>query len=114
MPLTAFGTLINFILLELWIALGSLAAVVAYRLLTGRINIRGLLNDKSTGKIDPGRVQLLVTTLMVAAAYLAPPGGFADIRTQVGVGSLLGASNFFYLIQKYRALVPERGERHER
>jgi len=44
---------------------------------------------------------------MVAAAYLAAPGGFADIRTQAGVGSLLGASNFFYLIQKYRALASE-------
>jgi hypothetical protein len=99
----AVDTLVEFIKFELWALLGGVAAVVAYQLLTGHINMQGLLNDKQTGKIDPGRIQLLVSTLVVAAAYLGDPHAFADLTTQAGAGAVLGGSNIFYLVQKYRS-----------
>jgi hypothetical protein len=101
----ASKALSDFIEFELWALLGGLVAVVAYQLLTRRINTNGLLNDKSTGNLDPGRVQLLVTTLVVAAAYLADPDTLTDFSAQAGASALLGTSNIFYLIQKYRALL---------
>jgi hypothetical protein len=104
MPLNSFSTLSDFIDFELWMLLGGLAAVVGYQLLTGRINTRGLLNDKRTKLIDPGRVQLLAATLVAAAAYLGDRDAFADPSVQTAAGGLLGASNVFYLIQKFRSM----------
>ena len=49
--------------------------------------------------------ELLVTTLFAAAAYLADRDAFSDLSTQVGAGALLGASNLFYLVRKYRSLL---------
>lgn len=104
MPLDAFSALSDFIEFELWALLGGLAAVVGHQLLTGRINTRGLLSDKQTKSIDPGRVQLLVATLVAATAYLGDPGAFTDPSVQTAAGGLLGASNIFYLVQKYRSM----------
>jgi hypothetical protein len=49
----------------------GLAFLVGYGLLTSRINMRGLLLDKSgPGGVRPERVQLMLTTMAVAAKYL--------------------------------------------
>jgi hypothetical protein len=57
---------------EMFFVLTALAATVAYRLLTGRINTAGLLRDKVSGRaISPGRLQLLVVTLVVAVYFVA-------------------------------------------
>ena len=49
----------------------ALAFLVAYGLLTSRINVQGLLLDKSgTGRLRPERLQLLVATLGFAAKYI--------------------------------------------
>jgi hypothetical protein len=51
--------------------LGLLAATLAYRTLTRRINLRHLLARKDGGDgVSPERVQLLVTTLALAAQYI--------------------------------------------
>lgn len=55
---------------ELWLLLGGLALVVGYQLLTGRINMQGLLDDKVSRKPSPGRVQLLVFTVAGAGYYI--------------------------------------------
>jgi len=99
----AVEVLIEFVEIETWLLLGGFATVVAYQLLSGRINLAGLLEDKRTRQLDPARVQLLVTTLIVALAYLANPTGF-DLSAQTVTGGVLGLSNIFYLVQKYRAL----------
>ena len=101
----AVNSLATFIEFELWAILGSLAAVVAYQMVARHINTQGLLNDKRTKTIDPGRVQLLLATLTTAVAYLANPHAFADVSVQAGAGTALGASNVFYLIKKYRSLI---------
>ncbi len=65
---------------EFTVFLFGLAAIVAFRLLTGAINTRGLLFhvDPGTGKKDfsPERVQLVFLTLLTAGYYvLSFPGG---------------------------------------
>lgn len=50
-----------------------LAVIVGYRLLTGRIITKGLLldkQDKSGGKFSPGRLQLLMATILVAIYFV--------------------------------------------
>jgi len=50
----------------------GLAAIVAYQLLTGQINLQGILQRKDgTGQTSPERIQLLLATLAAAARYLA-------------------------------------------
>jgi hypothetical protein len=58
--------------IEVWGFLGLLAAVVAYRLLTRQINLRGLLQRKNGSDVlSPERVQLLIATLAVSGKYLS-------------------------------------------
>ncbi|MGR3309723.1 MAG: hypothetical protein ACUZ77_03015 [Candidatus Brocadiales bacterium] len=47
-----------FVRYEIWFLLLGFALVIAYQILTGKINTKGLLLDKETGKLSPGRVQL--------------------------------------------------------
>jgi hypothetical protein len=65
-----------------------LAAMLAYRMLTRRINLRSLLarKDGSDG-VSPERVQLLLTTLALAARYIrdathATNGALPDVSPQ--------------------------------
>lgn len=49
----------------------AMAALVAYRMLTSQINVRGLLLDKTgSGKVTPARVQLMIATIVVAGKFL--------------------------------------------
>ena len=99
--------LIPFIRLEVWLTLGGLALVVAYKMLTGPINMRGLLDDKVSGALSPGRVQLLVFTVVGAGYYLllaierAPSGKLPDIPEEVLL--LVGGSQLVYLGGKARS-----------
>jgi len=87
--------------------LGSLFVIITMRLLTGGINVHGVLRTKSpTGEdtISPARIQLLVFTLAAAGTYL---GWALEAR---GTGRMpkvpeswvvtLGGSNLFYLGSK--------------
>ena len=66
---------------ELGAFMSALAVLVAYQLLTGRINTAGLLRFKTDGDqtiqrgISPARIQLLVVTALAAAASLS---GFGE------------------------------------
>jgi hypothetical protein len=86
---------------EVWLFTVALAAIVSYRLLTGRINTDGLLQDKScAGGFSPCRLQLLLSTVSLALYYLAQvfsqpnPSNFPDLPTELLVG--LGASHTLY------------------
>jgi len=58
--------------IEVWCFLSLLGAIVAYRLLTRQINLRGLLLRKNgSGLLSPERVQLLIATLAVSGKYLS-------------------------------------------
>jgi hypothetical protein len=49
----------------------GLAALIAFRMLTGQINLRNLLRRKDGGrKVSPERVQLLLTTIFLSVSYL--------------------------------------------
>ena len=95
---------------EIWILLSAIVAVVAYRLLTGAINMRGLLRDKMSERaVSPGRLQLLMTTVGGALYYLTlvlsntKPGEFPEIPKELLLA--LGGSHAFYLAGKFSSLL---------
>jgi len=91
---------------EMWFFLVGLLLVVGFRLLTGKINTRGLIRDKITGQLSPGRIQLLIMTIGGAAYYgfqivsQTPPYGFPELPPEVLY--LVGGSNAAYLAGKMR------------
>jgi hypothetical protein len=49
-----------------------LAAIVAFKMLTGRIHLSGLLARKQDGgQVSPERIQLLLATMAMGAKYLS-------------------------------------------
>jgi len=65
------NTLATILRYELILLLAVLALIVGYRMLTQQINVTGLLVDKTGGRaISPGRIQLLLVTMSIAAYYL--------------------------------------------
>ena len=62
--------LATFVELEVWFLLGGLALIVGYKMLTGRINTSGLLEDKERRSLSPSRIQLLLLTFIGAGTYL--------------------------------------------
>ena len=69
--------MVNIVKIAIWegyIFLFALLGIVVLRVLTGSIRTRGLIAGR-TGKgsvfVSAGRVQLLITTLAAAAAYLS-------------------------------------------
>lgn len=83
--------------------LAAFAAVIAWQLLSGRINMQGLFNDKVTGGFSPGRVQLLFLSLLVAGEYLIRIAAAADTSPLMLPApsettlALFGGSGLFYL-----------------
>ncbi|MFB3078347.1 MAG: hypothetical protein ACE1Y4_10105 [Lysobacterales bacterium] len=81
--------------------LGSLAVIVGFKLLSGSINVAGLLADKETGAFSPGRLQLLLATLGGALFYFSQivsaddPSALPPVPTELLL--LLGGSNLGYL-----------------
>lgn len=60
------AALMTFARYEIEVLLGTLAAIVAFQILTGKINTKGLLSDEN-GVFSPGRLQLLLVTLACAS-----------------------------------------------
>src|ERR1700747_2417597 len=97
--------LITALTATLWFGLLGLLVLVAWRLLTGRMNTNALLYARDRdGKLSfsPERVQLLAITLAVAAQYLGQvsqdPSQLPDISpTWLYV---LGGSHTVYLSAK--------------
>lgn len=97
----------------------SLFAIISIRMMTGGINVYGVLRTKSpTGdhSISPARVQLLISTLAAAGIYL---GWAVEAR---GTGKMpevpeswlvtLGGSQVFYLGSKAFAFFGNRLRLH--
>jgi hypothetical protein len=87
---------------ELLILLVGLGVLITYGLLTGTINMSGLLLDKTSGRaISPGRLQLLIVTLTIALYYLLmvidskDTGKLPDLPNEFLVA--LGGSHVLYL-----------------
>ena len=84
--------------------LSALAAVVVYQMLTGAINVSGLLTQKDgTGQTSPERIQLLLATLAAGASYLAEvakntSGTMPDISPNWLY--LMGGSSGLYVLRK--------------
>lgn len=89
---------------EVILFLGGLAAIIAYRLLTGGINTQYLLYGKQkdgSRYFSPARVQLLLFTIGTAMFYLSGvlqkrnSGNLPDIPAETL--ALLGGSHAIYL-----------------
>ena len=106
---------------EVVLFLTALALIVAYQLLTGKINMRRLLFAKGrsaagpstrrrTSGLSPSRIQLLIVSIGVAIYLLAEalrdPSRFPEIPT--GLLLLMAGSEFLYLTRKANNLMPLR------
>ena len=87
--------------LILIVFLGSLIAIVLFKLLAGSINLVGVLNDKETHSFSPGRLQLLLATFGGAAFYFSQiasmknPSAMPSVPPELLV--IVGGSNLLYL-----------------
>jgi len=98
---------------EMIFLLGGLCVIVLWRLFTGGIRLNLLLyGDDSTGQIffSPGRLQLLMITLLVALRFvlevIGDPSAFPRIPNAWLVA--LGGSHVVYLAAKAQALLSGR------
>ncbi|MEI9948719.1 MAG: hypothetical protein WDO74_06980 [Pseudomonadota bacterium] len=80
----------------------ALAALIAFRLLNGRISTHGLINDRETGGVSALRIQMLIATAIAGASYAAAihrqttsqfPPVDADLL------ALVSGSNGFVIVQ---------------
>jgi len=98
---------------EVTLFLAALIGVVAFQLMTGRINTRKLLSAKTgnaRGGISPERVQLLISTLAAAAYYVMQVSGSARSGQLPDIPATwpaaIGGSNLIYLAGKaYGSLI---------
>lgn len=82
--------------------LAVLLALVAYRLLTGRIRTAGLLTGPAGAALQPDRVQSLYLTLLTAAAYVALcTRAGALVEPPLLLLAAQGGSQVLYLIGKF-------------
>jgi hypothetical protein len=101
------GTLSTILRYEMSFLLMGLGVIIAYRLLTGQINTRGLLRDKVGGRrLSPGRLQMLIVTLFMAI-YLVVEVCQTQKLPSVPHEYLLalGGSHLFYLGGKVYGLL---------
>lgn len=92
----------------LWI--GAIAAIVTWKLFTGAIDLRGLLQgDRADGGtyFSPGRAQLLVVTTLFSVhlvmQVMGQPSQFPKIPHELL--AVLGGSQAAYLVGKARAML---------
>ena len=100
---------------EVVVILGLLLIAVLFLLLTGRIRLAGLFDDKSTGRFDPGRLQVLVSTGVMVVLLLVQFGSKSSQPKLTLPSSdllyLLGGSQGVYLVRKYFQSFPKaKGE----
>jgi hypothetical protein len=101
------NTLSTVVRYEVFFVLTALAVIIAYRLLTRQINTNGLLRDKVGGRaISPGRLQLLIVTLLIATYYVAQVFQTQKLPNMPQEYLLaLGGSHIFYLGGKVYGLL---------
>lgn len=94
---------IDFLRWNLLAFIAVLALTIAIQLLTGKINMRGLLRDRRDGQLSPGRIQLLVVTLTGSLSYFAQAihaqGGLPAPSPELLLA--LGGSHALYLTGKF-------------
>jgi hypothetical protein len=96
--------IVRILSLELMGFLYGLAAIVAFQMLTGRINVTGLLRQKDgSAQVSPERIQLLLATLAAAANYLgevakSSTGTMPDVSNNWLY--LMGGSSGLYALRK--------------
>ena len=100
--------LVTFLQWEIGLFLGALALIIFCQILSGRINTRGLLQEKNgQGGLSGGRLQLLLITIIFALTYLFQimnhPTRFPEIPQEWLL--LLGGSNVVYLGEKTYNLI---------
>jgi hypothetical protein len=107
------NTLSTFLRYESWFLIVGLLLIVAYQLLTGRINTDGLLYEKGEkSQFSPGRLQLLVMTVGIAFYYFLQvleqpePKKFPELPGTLLL--ILAGSNLFYLGSKLSSLLGEK------
>jgi hypothetical protein len=64
------NTLFTVMRYEMFFVFVALAFMVGYRLLTGQIKTKGLLQDKVTKEFSPGRLQMLIATACTAIYFV--------------------------------------------
>lgn len=95
----SFDIFRQFARVEIIALFAAIWGLIFFRLLTGRINTRGLFAD-SSGPISPVRVQLLLSTLGVAGDCLMG-GGHLKFFDPTTASAIAGGSNVFFLVRKY-------------
>jgi hypothetical protein len=97
---------------EMIFVLTALAVIISYRLLTGQINLNGLLRDKTSGRaISPGRLQMLIVTLVIAIYYVLEVFQTQKLPNLPHEYLLaLGGSHLFYLGGKVYGLLASKLE----
>jgi hypothetical protein len=90
--------------IEAGILVGGCFAVVAYKLVSGKISLAGLLHSKEPREraaFSPTRLQLLISTAAVAVIYLgeviANPRQDSLPHLPLGIVAALGGSQAVYL-----------------
>jgi hypothetical protein len=109
-------SLVAFVRFEIWALITALMLVVGYQLLAGRINTKKLLFDKTNNHRSPGRVQLLMLTLVGALSYLLmtvdDPKNLPEVPTELLL--IMGGSNLVYLTGKASSSFPSLFQRKEK
>ncbi len=115
-----FNFLSKFIQFEIWLFLGTLIFSIFFLIGKNKINLRGLLLDKTGNrKYSPQRLQLLLVSLIFSIYYIFEvihnlneckalnyPCTMPKIRTEFLF--VLGASNFAYLESKLASILKYR------
>lgn len=108
--MNALATLIRY---EIWFLVIGLALVVAYQLLTGQINTKGLLDEKAGDRrFSPAQLQLLLFTVGGAFYYLLlvldnpKPGTFPNVPNELLL--ILAGSHVFYQTGNLSSLLRQK------
>jgi Kef-type K+ transport system membrane component KefB len=94
--------------IEAIVFVAGVAIAVFWKLLTGAIVARGLINDKISGEASPARLQLMVSTLLAAAFYaqaIVASRDFALPQPNDAILAVVGGSNIIHLGDKFWKLL---------
>jgi hypothetical protein len=115
-----FHLLSKLIQVEIWVFLVGLMSSIFFLILKNKINVRGLLFEKTASRVySPERLQLLILSLIFVVVYLFQvkqninvckavnlPCSLPDIRSEYLY--VLGGSNFAYIWGKLSSIIRER------
>jgi hypothetical protein len=97
-------TILKIVSATTWIFIVSLFLVVFYQILTGKIDVKGLLLNGDGLSVN--RIQLLIITTIGALYYflqvMADPTKFPDVPE--GLLYVVGGSGLIYLAGQYRSM----------